>query len=251
MDDSLQEFRRLITVKLPLPVDLVEEHFNIQDLVVMRWDNHGEWLPLEVSYRFTKNSVSFDTRILSRWMSPCQRNFLWFSGIQWFQCFPVCGDFSLSVCMVFTSLLSLFSNLCGKVIATEPQLIWEPKSYLVVSEMKTGLCLFQVLCRISQTLKAEENEGGLQASGARTDKHQRRSSAILTSARKGWLMNWKGLILPDFQIKQKQFSGPLLRNLHFGCAQRIFSLEKILTASQSDLSIRIVFQAQNSHFKWL
>lgn len=71
----MQDFRRAITVKLPLPTALLPPQAGgggvplaAEDLVVLRAEPGGEWSPLLEggAYRLSKNSISFDTKRLTR-----------------------------------------------------------------------------------------------------------------------------------------------------------------------------------------
>ena len=59
-----KEFKRAATVKLPLP-PLDEEEFSEDDLVVMEMTYEG-WKLFEGQLKFTKGTVSFDTKRLSK-----------------------------------------------------------------------------------------------------------------------------------------------------------------------------------------
>ncbi len=60
-----KEFKRPITIKLPLP-PLDTEEFPDEDMAVMHLATDGSWQLLDVTLKFTKASVSFDTRVLTR-----------------------------------------------------------------------------------------------------------------------------------------------------------------------------------------
>ena len=57
-------FRRAVTVKLPLP-PMDTEEFPQEDIVIMVWTADG-WQWHEVNLKFTKNSCSFDTKVLGK-----------------------------------------------------------------------------------------------------------------------------------------------------------------------------------------
>ena len=59
-----QDYRRALTVKLPLPAMDMED-FPQEDVAVMYMTPSG-WELFEVPLKFTKSAVSFDTKVLSR-----------------------------------------------------------------------------------------------------------------------------------------------------------------------------------------
>ena len=57
-------FKRPVTVKLPLPA-VEQENLPTDAIAVMHWTTEG-WQMMDAPLKFTKSTVSFDTRILSR-----------------------------------------------------------------------------------------------------------------------------------------------------------------------------------------